>query len=154
MVDEHLRLLSLRILGVFAFEESNRRLMLQNTELHSTLVVLALRPELKTASAAVRTEATRVLAILGENELVRQATRTRAITGRGVRILALDGGGIRGRATLKMLKRIEVRIIFNYLFRAKSKNILFILRIGRNGPSNSRVVRLSMWNVHWRCSGA
>lgn len=101
--------------------------MLQNRELHSTLVVLALRPELKTASAHVRAEAIRVLAILGENELVRQATRTRDMTGRGVRILALDGGGIRGRATLKMLKRIEVRIIFNYLFRAESKYFLFTL---------------------------
>lgn len=137
VVDEHLRLLSLRILGAFAFEESNRRLMLQNRELHSTLVVLALRPELKTASAAVRAESIRVLAILGENELVRQATRTRAITGRGVRILALDGGGIRGRATLKMLKRIEVRTIFNYLFRAETKYFLSMLRLGRNRLSNS-----------------
>jgi len=86
--------------------------MLKSQSLHSILVLFALRPELKAASAAAKKESIRVLAILGENELVRQATGRPSITGRGIRILALDGGGIRGRATLKLLERIEVRIIY------------------------------------------
>jgi len=107
-----MRLLSLRILGKLAFEQSNRCAMLKSQSLHSILVLFALRPELKAASAAAKKESIRVLAILGENELVRQATGRPSITGRGIRILALDGGGIRGRATLKLLERIEVRIIY------------------------------------------
>ena len=104
-----MRVLSLRTLGTFAFEPNNRNAILKMKEIHSILLTFALRPELKAASTAVKRESIRVLAILGENELVRQATGTRPITGRGVRILAMDGGGIRGRATVKLLKRIEVR---------------------------------------------
>jgi len=101
-------MLALRTVGTFAFESNNRRSMLKLSNLHAMLINLALRPELITASAAVRRESTRILAILGENELVRQATRTPPITGRGIRILSMDGGGIRGRSTVKLLKRIEV----------------------------------------------
>ena len=114
-----MRLLALKAIGTFAFEEHNRQLILKNRSVHAILVMLALKPELKTASVAVRREAIRVLAILGENELVRQGTRRPEISGRGVRILALDGGGIRGRATLQMLKRIEVRFIFFIYFEPK-----------------------------------
>ena len=37
---------------------------------------------------------------LGENEQVRLAIRAPAIKGRGVRILSLDGGGMRGLCTV------------------------------------------------------
>ena len=120
-----MRLLSLRILGKLAFEQANRRAMLKLQSLRSILVLFALRPELKAASAAAKKESIRVWAILGENELVRQATGRPSITGRGIRILALDGGGIRGRATLKLLERIEVRIIYIYLFRAQINIFIF-----------------------------
>jgi hypothetical protein len=99
--------------------------MLKTEKIHSILVTFALRPELKVASAMVQWEAIRMLAILGENDLVRQATGVRPITGRGVRILAMDGGGIRGRATVKLLKRIEVpNYLMNYFSR---KLIIFCL---------------------------
>lgn len=39
------------------------------------------------------------------------------IIGCGICIFVLDGGGICGRVMLKMLKRIEVRNYFIYLFR-------------------------------------
>ena len=43
--------------------------------------------------------ATRALAILGENEEVRRAIGRPAILGRGVRILSMDGGGMKVRFT-------------------------------------------------------
>ena len=134
-----MRLLSLRILGKLAFEQANRRAMLKLQSLHSILVLFALRPELKAASAAAKKESIRVLAILGENELVRQATGRPSITGRGIRILALDGGGIRGRATLKLLEGIEVRIIYIYLFRAPINIFHLCTYTGWNWAPHSRV---------------
>lgn len=55
----------------------------------------------------VKRMATRALAILGENELMRQAIGRQPMAGRGVRILCMDGGGIRGSATVQMLRRLE-----------------------------------------------
>ncbi|CAI6003024.1 unnamed protein product [Closterium sp. NIES-65] len=56
-----------------------------------------------------RKAAARVLAILGENRLVQGALCTRAVGQRGVRILVMDGGGMRGMAMVQMLRQIEGR---------------------------------------------
>uniref|UniRef100_A0A7S0IGJ9 Patatin n=1 Tax=Micromonas pusilla TaxID=38833 RepID=A0A7S0IGJ9_MICPS len=55
----------------------------------------------------VKRMACRALAILGENRLVQQAIGHRTPPGRGVRVLCMDGGGIRGTATVQMLNRLE-----------------------------------------------
>ena len=43
----------------------------------------------------------------GENEEVGKAVGRPPIEGRGVRILCMDGGGMKGLATLKMLRELE-----------------------------------------------
>ncbi|KAI4371131.1 hypothetical protein MLD38_019397 [Melastoma candidum] len=63
---------------------------------------LTAAPEPRVNKAAVR-----ALAILGENENLRRATRGRTVPKQRLRILAMDGGGIKGLATVQMLKEIE-----------------------------------------------
>ncbi|KAJ9510144.1 hypothetical protein QJQ45_015630, partial [Haematococcus lacustris] len=58
-------------------------------------------------SDLTRRSALRVLAVLGENEEVRKALRLPGIEGRGVRVLALDGGGMKGLAMARMLRALE-----------------------------------------------
>lgn len=45
----------------------------------------------------------------GENDAVCKAVGRKPITGRGVRILSMDGGGMKGIATLRLLKQLEER---------------------------------------------
>jgi hypothetical protein len=61
----------------------------------------------KSSAQKVRASAVRALAVMGENELVRKATGRRPLGSRGVKILSLDGGGMRGMATVRMLRRLE-----------------------------------------------
>ncbi|KAL6778960.1 hypothetical protein ACKKBF_B19310 [Auxenochlorella protothecoides x Auxenochlorella symbiontica] len=57
----------------------------------------------------VRAAAIRVLAILGENATVQRAVGRAPMQGRGVRILSMDGGGMKGMATVRMLRELEAR---------------------------------------------
>jgi hypothetical protein len=43
----------------------------------------------------------------GENEYLRRAVKGRPVAKQGLRILSMDGGGMRGLATVQMLRRIE-----------------------------------------------
>lgn len=60
-------------------------------------------------SSLVRIAAVRVLAVLGHNDLVNLALGKQDLIGRGVRVLALDGGGMKGMAEVQMLRAIEAR---------------------------------------------
>ena len=57
----------------------------------------------------VRTASVRALAVLGQNDAVDAAVGKRPISGRGLRILSLDGGGMKGMAEVQMLRAIEAR---------------------------------------------
>lgn len=46
-------------------------------------------------------------AFVGENENLRRAIRGRQVPKQGLRILSMDGGGMKGLATVKILKEIE-----------------------------------------------
>ncbi|GAB4826653.1 Phospholipase A I [Ancistrocladus abbreviatus] len=60
-----------------------------------------------TAEMRVNKATARALAILGENEILRRAVRGRPVARQGLRILSMDGGGMKGLATVKILKEIE-----------------------------------------------
>ena len=88
--------------------------MLKMRGIRSLLAELALSFPENENTELIKKYATRALAIFGENEIVRQAINRRPIVCKGVRILCMDGGGMRGISTVQMLQRIEVRIIFLY----------------------------------------
>lgn len=48
-----------------------------------------------------------IYVILGENEILRRAIKGRQVPKRGLRVLTMDGGGMKGLATVKILKEIE-----------------------------------------------
>jgi hypothetical protein len=60
----------------------------------------AARAQLGVVQARVRVAATRALAVLGEGEAVRRAVGRPPLAGRGVRVLSMDGGGMKVRASL------------------------------------------------------
>uniref|UniRef100_A0A251S6A4 Patatin n=1 Tax=Helianthus annuus TaxID=4232 RepID=A0A251S6A4_HELAN len=73
-----------------------------NLALRDLLLRLTLSFEQRVSKAAAR-----VLAILGENENLRRAIKGRQVPKQGLRILAMDGGGMKGLATVRILKEIE-----------------------------------------------
>jgi len=99
-------------LGNLGFESINRRLILKKRGVRSLLAEFALSYPENESMELIKKYATRALAIFGENEIVRQAVNRRPIVGKGIRILCMDGGGMRGISTVQMLRRIEVRVLF------------------------------------------
>jgi len=59
----------------------------------------AARAQLGVVQARVRVAATRALAVLGEGEAVRRAVGRSPLAGRGVRVLSMDGGGMKARTS-------------------------------------------------------
>ncbi|KAH6831397.1 phospholipase A I-like protein [Perilla frutescens var. hirtella] len=94
--------LALFAIGNLAFCLENRRALVTSESLRELLLRLTAAPEPRVCKAAAR-----ALAILGENEILRRAIRGRQVPKRGLRILTMDGGGMKGLATVKMLKAIE-----------------------------------------------
>lgn len=95
--------LSLFAVGNFAFCLENRRTLVQSESLRELLLRLTVSPEPRVNRAAAR-----ALAILGENENLRRAIRGKPVGKQGLRILSMDGGGMKGMATVQMLKQIEL----------------------------------------------
>ncbi|KAL4201106.1 hypothetical protein AMTRI_Chr02g256950 [Amborella trichopoda] len=94
--------LALLAVGNLSFCLENRRTLVTSESLHELLLRLTHATESRVNRAAAR-----ALAILGENENLRRAIKGRQVGKQGLRILAMDGGGMKGLATVQMLKQIE-----------------------------------------------
>ncbi|KAM3362609.1 phospholipase A I [Capsicum galapagoense] len=94
--------LALFAVGNLAFCLENRRNLVTSESLRELLLRLTVASEPQVSKAAAR-----ALAILGENEVLRRAVRGRQVPKQGLRILAMDGGGMKGLATVRILKEIE-----------------------------------------------
>ncbi|XP_039139785.1 phospholipase A I [Dioscorea cayenensis subsp. rotundata] len=94
--------LSLYAVGNLAFCLENRRTLAQSESLRELLLRLIMVHDPCVSKAAAR-----ALAILGENESLRRAIKGRPVGRQGLRILSMDGGGMKGMATVQILKQIE-----------------------------------------------
>lgn len=122
--------LSLFAVGNLAFCLETRRTLMHSESLRDLLIRLTHSQERRVGKAAARALAILgmiildpVLAIipyehvltclwifsnnLGENENLRRAIKGRPVAKKGLRILSMDGGGMKGLATVQMLKQIE-----------------------------------------------
>ncbi|KAK9084858.1 hypothetical protein Sjap_025269 [Stephania japonica] len=94
--------LALLSVGNLAFCQENRHILVTSESLRDLLLHLTVSPEPRVNRAAAR-----ALAILGENENLRRAVKGKVVGKQGLRILSMDGGGMKGLATVQMLKKIE-----------------------------------------------
>ncbi|KAG6573199.1 Phospholipase A I, partial [Cucurbita argyrosperma subsp. sororia] len=93
---------ALLTVGNLAFCLENRRTLITSEKLRELLLRLTVAPNPRVNKAAAR-----ALAILGENENLRRAMKGRQVAKHGLRILSMDGGGMKGLATVQILKEIE-----------------------------------------------
>ncbi|XP_062160948.1 phospholipase A I isoform X2 [Alnus glutinosa] len=94
--------LALLAVGNLAFCLENRRILVTSESLRELLLRMTVASEPRVNKAAAR-----ALGILGENENLRRAIRGRPVAKQGLRILSMDGGGMKGLATVQILKEIE-----------------------------------------------
>ncbi|XP_054777187.1 phospholipase A I-like isoform X1 [Prosopis cineraria] len=100
--DPEVQRLALLAIGNLAFCLENRRILVSSESLRELLLRLTVGMDPRVNKAAAR-----ALAILGENENLRRAIRGRQVAKQGLRILSMDGGGMKGLATVQILKEIE-----------------------------------------------
>ncbi|XP_028788287.1 phospholipase A I-like [Neltuma alba] len=100
--DPEVQRLALLAIGNLAFCLENRRILVTSESLRELLLRLTVGTDPRVSKAAAR-----ALAILGENENLRRAIRGRQVAKQGLRILSMDGGGMKGLATVQILKEIE-----------------------------------------------
>ncbi|KAK8470847.1 hypothetical protein PHAVU_003G077100 [Phaseolus vulgaris] len=100
--DPEVQRLALLAVGNLAFCLENRRILVTSESLRELLLRLTVATEPRVCKSAAR-----ALAILGENENLRRAIKGRQVAKQGLRILSMDGGGMKGLATVQMLKEIE-----------------------------------------------
>ncbi|KAL0644166.1 hypothetical protein Bca4012_042456 [Brassica carinata] len=93
---------ALLAVGNLAFCLENRRILITSESLRELLMRLTVTPEPRVNKAAAR-----ALAILGENDILRRSIKGRQVPKQGLRILTMDGGGMKGLATVQILKEIE-----------------------------------------------
>uniref|UniRef100_A0A061S7R5 Patatin n=1 Tax=Tetraselmis sp. GSL018 TaxID=582737 RepID=A0A061S7R5_9CHLO len=114
--DRQVQALALEALGNLAYCYANRAQITQHRGLLRLLASLASRQSVTRPSQRsldmpadnVADGALRALAILGENEEVRKCLGRPSLgSRRGVRILSMDGGGMRGIVTVRMLQELE-----------------------------------------------
>lgn len=94
--------LALLAVGNLAFCLENRSTLVTSESLRELLLRLTSSSVPRVSKAAAR-----ALAILGENESLRRAIKGRPVAKQGLRILTMDGGGMKGLATVQMLREIE-----------------------------------------------
>ncbi|XP_028762953.1 LOW QUALITY PROTEIN: phospholipase A I-like [Neltuma alba] len=100
--DPEVQRLALLAVGNLAFCLENRHILVTSESLRELLLHLTVAAE-----PCVNKAAARALAILGENENLQRAIRGRQVPKQGLRILSMDGGGMKGLATVQILKEIE-----------------------------------------------
>ncbi|KAK6917317.1 Patatin-like phospholipase domain [Dillenia turbinata] len=94
--------LALLSVGNLAFCLENRLTLVTSESLRELLLRLTIA-----SNPHVNKAAARAFAILGENENLRRALKGRPVAKRGLRILSMDGGGMKGLTTVQILKEIE-----------------------------------------------
>ena len=106
------RTAALEALGNLAFSPEVRKRLDRQHGLMNTVSHLAQSSgsAQNEANLLLRAAAIRVLAALGENDEVDAAVGKRPLAGKGPRILSLDGGGMKGLATVRLLREIESRM--------------------------------------------
>eukprot|EP00775_Hariotina_reticulata_P011345 gene11345-11494_t len=110
---EQVRCAALHALGNSAFDPTNRRRYLQSPGLMQLLAELAASPDI-VSSGGLKDDGNSSGGSgndihSGRNEQVRIALSLPAIRGRGLRVLAMDGGGMKGMAMVELLRQLERR---------------------------------------------
>jgi predicted acylesterase/phospholipase RssA len=128
---QDLRTAALKTLGNLAFSSAGKAALTSNPRVMNTILHLAegtstrntikiaienggdgTTPSKRTLQAVplrIKAAAVRTLAILGDISGVSRAVGRPLPQGRGLRILSMDGGGMKGMATVRLLRQLELR---------------------------------------------